>query len=74
MKQPVRIALALTPLVALVALVALFALNLNRDPSLVASVMINKPVPQFSLPAVAGLPQPGPILVPPAMDVAICSR
>ena len=59
MKQPVRIALALTPLVALVAIVALFALNLNRDPSLVASVLINKPVPQFTLPAVAGLPQPG---------------
>jgi cytochrome c biogenesis protein CcmG/thiol:disulfide interchange protein DsbE len=58
-KQPVRIALALTPLVALAALVTLFAVNLNRDPSLVASVMINKPVPQFTLPAVQGLPQPG---------------
>ena len=59
MKPPVRIALALTPLVALVGLLALFALNLNRDPSLVHSVLINKPAPTFSLPAVAGLPVPG---------------
>ena len=59
MKTPVRIVLAVTPLVALVALVALFALNINRDPSLVASVMIDKPAPQFSLPKVDGLSVPG---------------
>jgi len=58
-KQPVRIALALLPLVGLVALVALFALNMNRDPSLVASVLIDKPAPSFTLPAVQGLPVPG---------------
>jgi cytochrome c biogenesis protein CcmG, thiol:disulfide interchange protein DsbE len=54
-----RLALALLPLAGLIALLALFALNLNRDPSLVQSVLINKPAPQFTLPAVAGLPVPG---------------
>jgi len=58
-KQPVRILLALLPLVVLGALIALFALNMNRDPSLVASVLINKPAPDFNLPAVDGLPVPG---------------
>jgi len=58
-KTPVRIALALLPLLALVALIAVFALNINRDPSLVQSVLINKPAPAFSLPAVEGLPVPG---------------
>jgi len=50
---------ALLPLLALVALIAVFALNINRDPSLVQSVLINKPAPAFSLPAVEGLPVPG---------------
>lgn len=59
MKQPTRILLALLPLVALVVLIAVFALNINRDPSLVASVLINKPAPDFSLPAVDGLDVPG---------------
>ncbi|HEY0853745.1 MAG TPA: DsbE family thiol:disulfide interchange protein [Devosia sp.] len=50
-----RILLLLSPLVVLVALVAVFALNMNRDPSLVRSVLINKPAPDLTLPAVAGL-------------------
>jgi len=54
-----RIALLVLPLVALVALIALFALNINRDPNLVRSVLIDKPAPQFSLPAVEGLDVPG---------------
>ena len=54
MKQPVRIALALLPLLGLVALIAVFALNIDRDPSLVRSVLIDKPAPAFTLPAVAG--------------------
>lgn len=49
-----RIVLAVLPLVLLVGLVAVFALNMDRDPSLVRSVLINKPAPAFSLPAVAG--------------------
>jgi cytochrome c biogenesis protein CcmG/thiol:disulfide interchange protein DsbE len=58
-KQPTRIALALLPLVALVALIAVFALNIDRDPTLVHSVLIDKPAPDFTLPAVAGLGLPG---------------
>ncbi len=49
-----RVLLAVLPLVLLVGLVAVFALNMNRDPSLVRSVLINKPAPAFALPAVAG--------------------
>lgn len=58
-RRPLRVVLALLPLVALVALVAVFALNINRDPSLVQSVLIDRPAPQFSLPAVDGLNVPG---------------
>jgi cytochrome c biogenesis protein CcmG/thiol:disulfide interchange protein DsbE len=58
-RTPVRIALAVLPLVALVALIAVFALNINRDPSFVQSVLINKPAPSFDLKPVAGLTQPG---------------
>lgn len=47
------------PLLALVALIAVFAANINRDPSLVRSVLIDRPAPQFSLPAVEGLGTPG---------------
>lgn len=49
-----RIVLAVLPLVLLVGLVAVFALNMDRDPSLVRSVLINKPAPSFALSAVAG--------------------
>jgi cytochrome c biogenesis protein CcmG, thiol:disulfide interchange protein DsbE len=59
LKQPLRIALALTPLVLLAALIAVFALNIDRDPSLVQSVLIDKPAPAFVLPAVEGLTVPG---------------
>jgi cytochrome c biogenesis protein CcmG/thiol:disulfide interchange protein DsbE len=54
-----RVALLLTPLVALVALIAVFALSIERDPSLVRSVLIEKPAPEFALPAVEGLGVPG---------------
>jgi cytochrome c biogenesis protein CcmG/thiol:disulfide interchange protein DsbE len=54
-----RIVLLLAPLIALVALIAVFALNIDRDPSLVRSVLIDKPVPEFALPAVEGLDVPG---------------
>jgi cytochrome c biogenesis protein CcmG/thiol:disulfide interchange protein DsbE len=49
-----RVLLAVLPLVLLVGLVAVFALNMDRDPSLVRSVLINKPAPSFTLPAVVG--------------------
>lgn len=54
-----RIALLLTPLIALVALLYLFATNIDRDPNFIPSALLNKPVPEFSLPAVPGLSVPG---------------
>lgn len=49
-----RVLLAVLPLVVLVGLIAVFAMNMNRDPSLVQSVLIDKPAPSFTLKAVAG--------------------
>lgn len=54
-----RALLALLPLVVLAGLVAVFALNMDRDPGLVRSVLINKPAPVTELPAVEGLDRPG---------------
>jgi cytochrome c biogenesis protein CcmG, thiol:disulfide interchange protein DsbE len=54
-----RIALLLLPLVALVGLIAVFALNIDRNPSYVQSVLIDRPAPQFSLAPVAGIDVPG---------------
>ncbi len=59
MKQPLRLALVLLPLVALVGLVAVFAISIDRDPNLVQSVLIDKPAPAFTLPPVEGLDVPG---------------
>jgi cytochrome c biogenesis protein CcmG, thiol:disulfide interchange protein DsbE len=55
----IRALLIALPLVVLVGLVALFASTLNRDPSYVASVLIDKPVPPFDLPPIAGLNRNG---------------
>ena len=54
-----RYVLFAAPLLALIALVAIFASSIDRDPSLVRSVMIDKPVRAFSLDAVEGLGVPG---------------
>lgn len=54
-----RLVLLLLPLVALVGLVAVFALNINRDPNYIPSVLIDKPAPEFTLPAIEGLDRPG---------------
>ena len=51
--------LVLAPLIIFAGLVAIFALNINRDPSLVRSVLINKPAPQFALKAVQGTDREG---------------
>jgi cytochrome c biogenesis protein CcmG/thiol:disulfide interchange protein DsbE len=55
----IRAALLLLPLVILAGLIAVFAISMNRDPSLIRSVLIDKPVPQFVLPPVAGLDRNG---------------
>jgi cytochrome c biogenesis protein CcmG/thiol:disulfide interchange protein DsbE len=57
MKQ--RLLLAVLPLVALVALIAIFAMSLNRDPSFIPSVLINKPAPEFALQPVPDTGVPG---------------
>ena len=54
-----RLVLILAPLVVFGALVAIFAMSMNRDPSLVRSVMINKPAPVFTMAAVEGTGVPG---------------
>ena len=46
----------LVPLVLFVGVLAAFALGLGRDPRLVPSPLIGRPVPTFSLPPVAGHP------------------
>lgn len=47
------------PLLLLIGLIVVFAFTLDRDPSLVRSVLIDKPAPEFVLPAVEGLGVPG---------------
>lgn len=54
-----RVGLYFVPLAAFAGLVAVFAYSLNRDPSVVPSVLIDKPAPSFTLPAVDGLGRPG---------------
>ncbi|MCP8882867.1 DsbE family thiol:disulfide interchange protein [Devosia sp. XJ19-1] len=54
-----RYVLFALPLILLVALVSVFAFSIDRDSSLVRSVLIDKPVPQFALPPVEGLDVPG---------------
>lgn len=54
-----RYALFALPLILLVALVSIFAFSIDRDSSLVRSVLIDKPVPQFALAPVEGLDVPG---------------
>jgi cytochrome c biogenesis protein CcmG, thiol:disulfide interchange protein DsbE len=54
-----RLALVLLPLILLGGLVAVFALNMDRDPSLIRSVLINKPAPAFDMVAVAGTGKDG---------------
>ena len=47
------------PLAAFVAVAAWFALGLTRDPSKVPSALIDRPIPDFALPALAGAGVPG---------------
>lgn len=54
-----RSVLFILPLALLTGLVAVFALTIDRDSSLVRSVLIDKPVPQFTLAPVEGLDSPG---------------
>lgn len=59
MNPKLRIALALLPLVVLAGLIAVFAMTIDRDPSLVRSVLIDRPAPETRLAGVEGLGVPG---------------
>jgi cytochrome c biogenesis protein CcmG, thiol:disulfide interchange protein DsbE len=54
-----RFVLLVLPLVVLAGLIAVFALSMNRDPSLVQSVLIDKHAPNFALEPVDGLGMDG---------------
>ena len=47
-----RTLLMAVPLLVVAAMVFLFATTINRDTTLLPSVMINKPAPDFDLPAI----------------------
>jgi cytochrome c biogenesis protein CcmG/thiol:disulfide interchange protein DsbE len=47
------------PLLAFLAIAAWFAVGLTRDPQVVPSALLDQPVPDFTLPALAGMPTPG---------------
>ena len=54
-----RLWLAILPVIAFAALALLFWRGLSGDPSAIPSALIGKPVPEFSLPAIAGMGVPG---------------
>jgi cytochrome c biogenesis protein CcmG/thiol:disulfide interchange protein DsbE len=54
-----RIALLVLPLLALVGLIAIFAMNIDRDPGLVRSVLIGRPAPAFTLAPPEGIATAG---------------
>lgn len=58
-QQRPRLWIALIPIVAFTALALLFWRGLSGNPSEIPSALINKPVPEFSLPAIGGLGVPG---------------
>jgi len=51
--------LPLVPLIGFLGLAAIFWVGLSSDPSEIPSALVNKPVPEFSLPPVAGLTRDG---------------
>lgn len=51
--------LPLLPILLFVGLALVFYKGLSGDPSTLPSALINRPVPEFSLPAIAGLAVPG---------------
>ncbi len=57
-----RIILFATPLIILIGLLALFATNISRDSSVIPSALLNKPVPEFTLPAVENLVLDGRVI------------
>ena len=52
-----RFSIAVIPLVLFAALAGVFLLNIDKDASVVPSVLIDKPAPEFSLPPLPGREQ-----------------
>ncbi|OYU15344.1 MAG: DsbE family thiol:disulfide interchange protein [Alphaproteobacteria bacterium PA4] len=52
--------LFLLPVGAFIALVAFFAIGLTKDPKVLPSQLIDRPLPQFALPGIADQPGGGP--------------
>lgn len=50
---------AFLPLIAFVAVLGAFIFGLGNDPSHLPSVLLDKPVPEFTLPKIAGIESPG---------------
>lgn len=50
---------ALLPVALFIGLAVLFGRGLQGDPSKLPSALLNKPVPQFTLPALEGIDRPG---------------
>ncbi len=57
-----RIILFALPLILLIGLLVIFATNIDRDASYVPSVLINRPVPEFTLPPVENLVLDGKVI------------
>ena len=49
-----RFSIAVIPLVLFAALAGVFLMNIDKDSSVVPSVLIDKPAPEFSLPPLPG--------------------
>ncbi len=52
--------LFLLPVIAFAGLVAFFGVGLTKDPSKLPSQLIDRPLPVFALPGIAGVPDGGP--------------
>jgi cytochrome c biogenesis protein CcmG/thiol:disulfide interchange protein DsbE len=64
--------IVLVPLIVFAGLAALFLVRLNAgDPSLIPSALIGHPVPQTTLPPIAGLKRDG--VAVPGLDAASCN-
>ncbi len=57
-----RILFFATPLILLIGMLILFATNIERDSSIIPSALLNKPVPEFTLPAVKDLVLDGKVI------------
>lgn len=55
--------LFITPVIAFAAMVGIFGIGLTKDPKVLPSQLIDRPLPRFDLPGIAEAPGGGPGLV-----------